>query len=88
MALLLLEDEGKLDLDDKVGKFFPDITGAEKISIRQLLSHTSGLSDFWPQDYSFEAMSRPTKPQGIVDRWGKQPLDFEPGDQWQYSNTG
>lgn len=88
MALLLLEDEGKLDLDDKVAKYLPGISGGDKISIRQLLSHTSGLQDFWPQDYSFEAMSHPTSPQGIVDRWAKKPLDFAPGDEWQYSNTG
>jgi CubicO group peptidase (beta-lactamase class C family) len=88
MALLLLEDQGKLSLDDHVSKFLPDITGGDRITLRQLLSHTSGIQDFWPQDYSFEAMSHPTAPQGIVDRWAKKPLDFQPGDQWQYSNTG
>ena len=88
MALLILEDEGKLSLDDHVSKFLPGITEGDRITIRQLLSHTSGLQDFWPQDYSFEAMSHPTTPQGIVDRWAKKPLDFQPGNQWQYSNTG
>ena len=88
MALLLLEDEGKLSLDDKVAKFLPGISGGDRITIRQLLSHTAGLQDFWPQDYSFEAMSHPVAPQGIVDTWAKKPLDFQPGDQWQYSNTG
>jgi CubicO group peptidase (beta-lactamase class C family) len=87
MALLLLEDEGKLRLDDKVAKYLPDISGAERITLRQLLDHTSSLQDYWPQDYSFEAMSRPTTPQGIVDIWAKKPLDFQPGEQWQYSNT-
>jgi CubicO group peptidase (beta-lactamase class C family) len=88
MALLLLEDEGKLSLDDKVAKYLPDISGGDRISLRQLLDHTSGLQDYWPQDFSFEAMSRPTNPQEILDRWAKKPLDFQPGDQWQYSNTG
>jgi CubicO group peptidase (beta-lactamase class C family) len=88
MALLLLEDEGKLSLDDHVAKYLPGITGGDRITIRQLLSHTSGLQDFWPQDYSFEAMSHPTTPAAIVDRWAKKPLDFQPGEQWQYSNTG
>jgi len=88
MALLLLEDEGKLGIDDKVAKYFPDISGADKITIRQLLSHTSGLQDFWPQDYLFKTMTEPTTPEGIVDRWAKKPLDYEPGTRWQYSNTG
>ncbi|HEY6047883.1 MAG TPA: serine hydrolase domain-containing protein, partial [Sphingomicrobium sp.] len=51
-------------------------------------SHTSGLQDFWPQDYSFSDMAVPTTPQHIVDKWAKKPLDFEPGTRWQYSNTG
>jgi CubicO group peptidase (beta-lactamase class C family) len=88
MALLLLEDEGKLSLDDKVSKWLPGISGGDRIALRQLLNHTSGLQDYWPQDFSFPAMARPTTPQGIVDRWAKKPLDFEPGDQAQYSNTG
>ncbi|MET4897609.1 serine hydrolase domain-containing protein [Sphingomonadaceae bacterium jetA1] len=87
-AILLLADEGKLSLDDTVGKYIPGITDGDKITIRQLLSHTSGLRDYWPQDYSFKAMATPTTPQGIVDRWAKAPLDFQPGTQWQYSNTG
>jgi CubicO group peptidase (beta-lactamase class C family) len=88
MALLLLEDEGKLSLNDTVSRWLSGISGGDKITIRQLLSHTSGIQDFWPQDYSFAAMFRPATPQDIADRWAKKPLDFQPGDQWQYSNTG
>jgi D-alanyl-D-alanine carboxypeptidase len=88
MALLLLRDEGKLGLDDHVSKYIPGITGGDRITIRQLLSHTSGLQDFWPQDYLFADMTVPTTPQHIVDKWAKKPLDFAPGTRWQYSNTG
>ncbi len=87
-ALLLLKDDGKLSMDDTVAKWLPGISGGDRITIRQLLSHTSGLQDYWPQDYSFAAMEKPTTPQAIVDRWAKKPLDFTPGTQWQYSNTG
>lgn len=87
-AILLLADEGKLSLDNHVDKFVPGITGGDRITIRQLLSHTAGLQDYWPQDYSFAAMEKPTTPQAIADRWAKKPLDFEPGAAWQYSNTG
>jgi D-alanyl-D-alanine carboxypeptidase len=88
MAILLLRDEGKLSLDDPVSKYIPGITEGDKITIRELLSHTSGLQDFWPQDYLFSDMTVPTTPQHIVDKWAKKPLDFEPGTRWQYSNTG
>ncbi|MDG2532515.1 serine hydrolase [Sphingomonas sp. HITSZ_GF] len=87
-AILLLEDAGKLSLDDKVSKWVPDITDADKITIRQLLSHTAGIQDYWPQDYDFAAMEKPVTPQEILDRWAKKPLDFQPGTAWQYSNTG
>ncbi|MEO9131384.1 MAG: serine hydrolase domain-containing protein [Sphingomonas sp.] len=87
-AILLLQADGKLSLDDTVSKYVPDITNGDTITIRQLLSHTSGLQDYWPQDYSFKAMATPVSPQGIVDRWAKKPLDFTPGTKWQYSNTG
>lgn len=88
MAALLLEDEGKLSLDDTVAKWLPGITDGDKITVRQLLSHTAGLQDYWPQDYSFAAMERPTDPGAIIDRWAKKPLDYRPGTRWQYSNTG
>jgi len=88
MAILLLRDEGKLSLDDPVSKYIPGITEGDKITIRELLSHTSGLQDFWPQDYLFSDMTVPTTPQHIVDKWAKKPLDFQPGTRWQYSNTG
>src|SRR5690348_1877100 len=88
MALLLLRDDGKLSLDDPVSKYVPGVTEGDRITIRQLLSHTSGLQDFWPQDYMFSDMTVPTTPQHIVDKWAKKPLDFEPGTRWQYSNTG
>ena len=87
-AVLLLQRDGKLSLDDTVAKYLPGISGGDRITIRQLLSHTSGLQDYWPQDYSFAAMAQPVTPQQIVDRWAKKPLDFAPGTQWQYSNTG
>jgi CubicO group peptidase (beta-lactamase class C family) len=87
-ALLLLEDDGKLSLEDTVSKHLPGISGGDTITLRQLLAHTAGLQDYWPQDYAFKAMATPVTPQGIVDRWAKKPLDFAPGTQWQYSNTG
>jgi CubicO group peptidase (beta-lactamase class C family) len=86
-ALLLLQQDGKLSLDDPVSKFVPGLTRGNEVTIRELLSHTSGYQDFWPQDYVMPMMLKPATPQSIVDRWGKQPLDFDPGTRWQYSNT-
>jgi D-alanyl-D-alanine carboxypeptidase len=87
-SLLLAQESGKLSLDDRVGKFLPGLTRANDITIRQLLSHTSGYQDYYPQDYVPPFMRVPVTPEGILDRWANKPLDFEPGTQWQYSNTG
>ena len=86
-AILLLQEQGKLSLDDKVAKFVPDLTRANEVTIRQLLSHTSGYQDYWPQDYVMPMMLQPVTAQKIMDTWAKKPLDFEPGTRWQYSNT-
>lgn len=86
-AVLLLQEQGKLSLDDPVSKFVPGLTRGNEVTVRQVLSHTSGYQDFWPQDYVMPMMLHPVTPQSIVDRWGKQALDFAPGSRWQYSNT-
>lgn len=86
-ALLMLQEQGKLSLDDPVAKYFPDLTRASEITICQLLAHTSGYEDFAPQDYVIPEWTKPTRPAVILDRWAKKPLNFDPGTKWQYSNT-
>ncbi len=86
-AILLLQEEGKLSLDDPVGKYVPGLTRGDDVTIREILSHTSGYQDYWPEDYVMTTMKPPVTAQEIMDKWGKKALDFEPGTQWQYSNT-
>src|SRR5580658_5323127 len=86
-AILLLKEEGKLSINDPVGKYVPGLTRGSEVTIRQILSHTSGYQDYWPEDYVMTPMLKPETAQQIIDTWGKKPLDFEPGTQWQYSNT-
>jgi CubicO group peptidase (beta-lactamase class C family) len=87
-ALLLLAEDGKLAMTDKVSRFLPDLTDADKVTVGQLLSHTAGYRDYWPQDFGFAAMYAPVTAQAILDRWAKLPLDYAPGSKYQYSNTG
>ncbi len=86
-AVLLLAQDGKLTLDDPVSKFLPELTRAHDVTLRMLLSHTSGYQDYWPEDYVMTSMMVPTTAQHILDVWARKPLDFDPGTQWQYSNT-
>jgi CubicO group peptidase (beta-lactamase class C family) len=86
-AILLLQEDGKLSLDDTVSKYIPGLTRGNEVTIRQILSHTAGYQDYWPEDYVMTPMLKAESAQQILDTWGKKPLDFEPGTEWQYSNT-
>jgi D-alanyl-D-alanine carboxypeptidase len=86
-AVLMLAEEGKLSLDDKLVRWLPGLTRASDISLRQVLSMTSGYQDFWPEDYVMPPMLEAVTPQRILELWAHKALDFEPGTKWQYSNT-
>ena len=86
-AILMLAEQRKLSLDDPVSRFVPNLTRANEVTIRELLSHTSGYQDYWPQDYVPPFMLQPISAEQIMDRWARKPLDFDPGAKWQYSNT-
>ena len=86
-AVLLLAEQGKLSLDDSVSRFVPNLTRGNEVTIRELLSHTSGYQDYWPQDYVPPFMLQAITADRILDQWARKPLDFDPGTDWQYSNT-
>ena len=86
-AILLLAEDGKLSLEDSVARWLPDLTRAREVTVRQILSMTSGYQDYWPQDYVMPPMLKPVDARAILDQWARKPLDFEPGTRWQYSNT-
>ena len=56
-AILMLQQEGKLSLDDPVGKYVPGLTRGNEVTIREILSHTSGYQDYWPEDYLMTPMT-------------------------------
>lgn len=88
-SILLLEERGKLKTDDVVKKYMPDAPAAwDKITIYNLLTHTSGIPNFtsFPDYRSTEAT--PTTPEKLVARFRDKPLDFQPGEKWSYSNSG
>lgn len=88
-SILLLEQRGKLKTDDPVKKYLPDAPAAwDKITIYNLLTHTSGIPSFtgFPDYQSTEAIA--TTPEKLVARFRNKPLDFAPGEKWSYSNSG
>src|SRR5215472_5584724 len=88
-CILLLEERGKLKTDDLVKKYMPDAPATwDKVTIFHLLTHTSGIPSFtgFPDYRSTEAI--PTTPEKLVARFRDKPLDFQPGEKWDYSNSG
>jgi D-alanyl-D-alanine carboxypeptidase len=86
-AILLLAERGRLSLDDPLRKWRADVGSAAAVTLRQLLTQTSGIRDYWPQDFVTPEMLRPAGTDEIIREWVRRPLDFEPGAEWQYSNT-
>jgi CubicO group peptidase (beta-lactamase class C family) len=88
-SILLLEERGKLNVSDPVKKYLPDAPAAwDKITIFHLLTHTSGIPNFtsFPDYAKLEPFA--TTSEQLVSRFRNKPLDFEPGENWQYSNSG
>jgi len=88
-CILLLEDRGKLKADDPISKYVPNAPAAwAKITIYNLLTHTSGIPNFtgFPEYERFQ--TQPTTPEKLLALFRDKPLDFEPGTKWKYSNSG
>jgi len=87
-AVMLLAEEKKLSLEDKVGKYLPDLTRANDISLLDLGQHVAGYRDYYPLDFVDRAMALPRPAESVIRDYATKPLDFEPGTRWSYSNTG
>lgn len=88
-SILLLEERGKLSVNDPVKKYMPDAPAAwDKITIFHLLTHTSGIPNFtgFPDYQKLEPF--PATPEQLVARFRDKPLDFAPAEKWNYSNSG
>lgn len=87
--ILLLIQENKLSFDDMLSDWFPGFSKANIISIKQLLSHTSGIPDYlkcWRVRLKILIPLR-FNPLELIATVSKQPLEFEPGSRFRYSNT-
>lgn len=89
MAILLLHEEGKLDIHKTIDRFFPDFKDANRITIHHLLTNTSGLYNFTETpDYWETMMRKQTSLSDILWAMKDFDLNFEPGEKMAYSNTG
>lgn len=87
-AIFLLQEDGKLSVDDKVAKWYPSLTRANDITLYDLMTHTSGYPDYYPLDFLDRRMRKAITHDDLIREYAGGKLDFEPGTKWSYSNTG
>lgn len=87
-AILKLAEQGKLALTDPLAKFYPKVPNAPKITLRHLLTHTSGLASYTSRPNFFVGVTRPTTPADLLASLEKDAPDFEPGANFAYCNSG
>ena len=88
VAILMLVQEGKVNLSDDLTKYLPDYpTGGRKITVTQLLNHTSGIKSYASMDDFTEIWRKDMTPTELIDHFKNEPFDFEPGEKWEYNNS-
>jgi CubicO group peptidase (beta-lactamase class C family) len=83
--LLMIDAQGKLSLDDKVAKFIPDYPNGNKISVKHLLTHTSGIADYSKDTAIMNQADRPILRDSLLASFRNSALAFEPGEKFDYS---
>lgn len=88
MAIMMLQEKGRLSTDDKLSKFWPEYKFGEKITVHNLLTHTSGIANLTNLPV-FDSINE--QPHTLIELMGyfkELPLEFEPGEKFKYSNSG
>lgn len=88
VAMLMLVQEGKVSLTDDLTKHLPDYpTGGRKITVAQLLNHTSGIKSYTGMASFMSIMRKDFTLTELIDHFKNEPFDFEPGERWSYNNS-
>lgn len=87
--ILGLQEQKKMSVKDKLSKYFPDFPNGDKITVENLLTHTSGIYNY-TNDSKFMAdeITHAYTRDRMIALFKDKPLDFEPGSKWSYSNSG
>ncbi|MBA3682601.1 MAG: beta-lactamase family protein [Bacteroidetes bacterium] len=88
IAILMLEEQGKLTVADPISKYIPDYPSGDKITIHHLLTHTSGIKDFTKMKSLRDISQKEMTPKMMTDFFKNEPVDFIPGEKFEYNNSG
>ena len=83
VSVLMLQDEGKLSIEDPVSKYIPEFSDLKGITLRHMLTHTSGMGEATAQE-----LAGAKKLADLVPIYAKKKVGFEPGSQWRYCQSG
>jgi len=87
-AVLRLAEQGKLSLDDPLAKYFPDFPHGDQITLRHLLTHTSGIHSYTEKPGFMSRVTSPIDPEKLIEWFRNDPPDFAPGTKFRYDNSG
>lgn len=88
-AILMLAEQGKLSLQDEINKYIPTFTARDKkVTVEHLLTHTSGIKSYTNMEEWLPLWRKDMTPQEIIDLSKGKPFEFNPGERWNYNNTG
>ncbi|PXW15300.1 MULTISPECIES: serine hydrolase domain-containing protein [unclassified Chryseobacterium] len=88
IAILMLEQQGKLNVNNPVSQYIKDYPNGDKITIHHLLTHTSGIKDFTKIKSLSSIAQKEMKPEEMVNFFKNEPVDFAPGEKFDYNNSG
>ncbi len=89
VSILMLAEQGKLSLQDEIGKYIADFpTGDKKVTIEHLLAHTSGIKSYTNMEEWLQLWRKDMTPPEIIAMSKDKPFEFAPGESWNYNNTG
>ena len=87
-AILKLQEEGKLSVNDKLSKYFPDFPRGSGVTLQQLLTHTSGIHNYTDHFNFTLAGTNVITTEALINSFKSEPYDFNPGEKWLYDNSG
>ena len=88
IAVLMLEEQGKLKVSDPISKYIPSYPNGNNITIHNLLTHTSGIRDFTKMKTLQDIAQKEMTPEKMVNFFKNEPVDLAPGEKFEYNNSG
>jgi CubicO group peptidase (beta-lactamase class C family) len=86
-AILRLQEQGKLSVNDKLSKYLPDFPRGDEVTIHHLLTHTSGIHSYTSKPDFMSKVTSPVSSEELINYFKNDQYDFNPGEQWSYNNS-